>query len=205
MAEAYQEWLNAQAFGCLSCGNYTAAQSNPFGNAFDGSAFYASHTLGSSTINTLDIGPGTLAAADLKTAVGVMRAYKGDGGRWLNVNPNILCVPPSQEFVARDLLVMAPGMTTVGLTGRFELVVSPYLSGDAVALDGSGNHNNWYLIDGTKQAKPIIYQRRTDLEFTQQTQESYGGFMRDEWAFGVRVRCAFGYGAYWLAGSTQVN
>jgi phage major head subunit gpT-like protein len=62
-----------------------------------------------------------------------------------------------------------------------------------------GNNSCWWLIDGSKPFKPIIYQRRTELEFTELTAASDIGFLRDEWLFGVRIRCAFGYGAFWLA------
>lgn len=201
MAEAYMEWLNEQAFRCLGMGALTDA-TNPYGEAFDDAAFFAdAHTLGVSTIDNLDIGGGKLAIATLQAAIGAMRAWKGDGGRWLNVNPTTLIVPPVLEWIARDLLTPAPGATAgQSMWGRLKLIVSPYMSDDTVLGDGSGNNYCWWLTDSSKQAKPIIYQKRTELEFTQLTQESDIGFMRDEWLFGVRVRCAFGYGAYWLAG-----
>ena len=197
MAAAYQEWLNGEAFKCLAYGKLTDA-TNPYGEAFDDEAFFSnSHVMGANTIDNLELGGGAVSAATLQTAINLMRAFKGHGDRYLNVNPTLLCVGPKIEFTANDLLTPAPGMTTAGVTNRLQLIVSPWLGNDALA--GGGNASNWILVDGSKPFRPIIYQRRTELEFTSLTQNSDIGFMRDEWLFGVRVRCAFGYGAYWLA------
>jgi phage major head subunit gpT-like protein len=196
MAEMYQAWLAQEAYRALILGCITAS-TNPYGTAVDSLAFYATtHDLGGGTIDNLDALE--LTADNLKLEIGKMKSFRGDGGRYLGVNPTHLVVAPAAEFIARELLTPAPGATTgQSLWGRLQLEAPPYWDNDVLANTG-GNDMCWGLYDCSKLVKPLIFQQRTGLEFAELTMNSDIGFMRDEWLFGVRVRCAFGYGAYWL-------
>lgn len=199
MAWAYREWQAEQAYKCLLYGDTTAASGNPYGNAYDDIAAYVTNRdLGGGAIDNL--GTTALSADAVKTEIGVMKGYKGDQGKYLNVTPNLLVVAPKIEFTARELVTAAPGATSgQSLWGYLEVDAPPYWSADY-----DNNTQSWALVDTTKPIKPVVFQRRTELEFASLTIDSDTGFLRDEWLFGVRVRCAFGYGAPWLANLQQV-
>ena len=69
-----------------------------------------------------------LDEANYALARAAMMKRKGDKGRLLGVNPNVLVVPPSLEPVARKVLKATElnGSTNVW-AGTAELIVSPYL------------------------------------------------------------------------------
>lgn len=69
-----------------------------------------------------------LTAANYAAARAAMQGMKGDGGRILGVNPNVLLVPPSLEEKARNLLKAATGAS--GASNPWfdsaQLIVTPY-------------------------------------------------------------------------------
>jgi len=71
----------------------------------------------------------TLDSASFTDARANMRNYVGDGGRKLNVRPNVLMVPPSLETAALELMQAernSSGATNV-LRGSAQVVVNPFL------------------------------------------------------------------------------
>lgn len=66
-----------------------------------------------------------LTAENVMDVVAKMQALKGDGGKLLNIRPNVLLVPPALEFKARQICEaeIINGTTNV-LKGRFKVMVS---------------------------------------------------------------------------------
>jgi phage major head subunit gpT-like protein len=198
MADMYQDWLAENSYKALFYGDTTAATGNPYGNSFDGLDCNATtHDLGGGTID--NTGTTALALADVKAEHTTMMRYKGDIGRYLNVTPTHLVASPLVQWTARDMVWLAPAATTQPL--GLKVLTSPYLNTGY----NPAKYSCWALVDCSKRVKPIILQQRTELEFTSLTAESDIGFLRDEWLFGVRVRCAWGYGAYWLSNLQVVS
>lgn len=56
----------------------------------------------------------------------------------------------------------------------------------------------WYLLDTTSQMKPFIFQERTKPEFDlmESAKDNDAVFMKDQYLYGIRYRCAAGYG-FW--------
>lgn len=71
----------------------------------------------------------TLNAENLKAAIVAMTGRKGDNGRPLGINPNVLVVPSSLEFAAAALLksALVNGGETNELAGRLQIQISPWL------------------------------------------------------------------------------
>lgn len=124
----------------------------------------------------------------------MMQSMKDNEGRSLNLNPNVLVVPPALADEANVL------MTTDRLEdgkpnpykGTAKVVVSNDLETDT----------EWHLLDASKAIKPIIFQPRKKPVFVAMTDiSSESVFMRREFKFG-----AAGYGLWQMAiGSTGVK
>ena len=70
----------------------------------------------------------------------------------------------------------------------------------------TGTKEAWFLLDTTKIVKPIIFQDRLKPEFKSlDTDANTMVFMKDEYAFGTKMRCNAGY-AFWQTayGSKEV-
>lgn len=62
---------------------------------------------------------------------------------------------------------------------------------------GGGSGTAWYLICTQRIRRPFIFQKRSEIEFAKQDQaDDTTVFMRDEFLYGVRLRCAAAYG-FW--------
>jgi len=68
-----------------------------------------------------------------------------------------------------------------------------------------GSANPWFLIDGSRMIKPVVFQRRRDYRLQAMTDlRDELVFSRDEFRYGVDARCNAGYGLWQLAyGSKQ--
>jgi len=71
----------------------------------------------------------TLNEANLTAAITAMTGRTGDNDRKLGINPDVLCVPSTLEFVASALVksVLVNGGETNPLAGRLEILVCPWL------------------------------------------------------------------------------
>lgn len=145
--------------------------------AFDGKALFASDhpcfdDAGSTYDNDLE---NDLTEAGLKAAILAMAAIKGEDGSPFGANATHLIVPKALEWVARELLqagtlvrttlqgATGVAMTTVEnmLKGALTLVVSEWLDHAPTV---------WYLADCSKPLKPLLLQKRKDVEFTSRDQ-----------------------------------
>lgn len=135
------------------------------------------------------------AQATYGAARTAMKKFKNDEGQPLNINPNVLLVPPALEDAAKILM----NSEKLGETPN------PYKGTATVLVDSRlATDTEWYLLDTSKPVKPFIYQDRKAPEFVSQVNmDSDDLFMRGEYKFGAEARAAFGYGFWQLAyGST---
>jgi len=75
----------------------------------------------------------------------------------------------------------------------------------SVSNTGGGAGNPWFLVDGSRMIKPVIFQRRRDYSLrAMNSLDDEHVFKYDEFRYGVDARCNVGYGLWQLAyGSKQ--
>jgi phage major head subunit gpT-like protein len=140
-----------------------------------------------------------LADASFGAARTMMRKFKSDEGRNLNIRPNILLVPPALEITAIAL------MTNDKLADD---TPNPYKGMAEVVCDGRlSSDTAWFLLDTTRPVKPFIYQETKKPHFVQQTNpEAEDVFMRGEYKFGAEAEAEAGYGFWQMCvGSTGLG
>ena len=70
----------------------------------------------------------------------------------------------------------------------------------SVSNFGGGSGTAWYLLDTTRAIRPFIFQdRRTAKLVAKDDLDDDNVFMRDEFVYGVDMRCAAGFGLWQLA------
>ena len=129
-----------------------------------------------------------------------MMAKVGNSGKVMGIVPNLLCVAPQNEMKARtilqaEIIAVSQGNGAAGqsnvLKGLVDLLVVPELANDP---------ESWYLLDTSRSLKPFIFQNRQAAQLTSLTDlTSENVFMRKEFIFGVDMRCAAGYGLWFMA------
>lgn len=69
-----------------------------------------------------------LTAENIMKVVAEMQSLKGDGGKLLNIRPNVILVPPALEFQARQICEaeIINGTTNI-LKGKLKVMVSPQI------------------------------------------------------------------------------
>ncbi|HDR06196.1 MAG TPA: hypothetical protein ENN88_01025 [Candidatus Coatesbacteria bacterium] len=160
---------------------------------YDGEPFFsASHPLdaGGSFGNYTDA---VLDSASLREGLAaLMGMRRSDGAPWGNVvsgQNTILMVPPALYFTALELTrhphYTAGDPENNPLAGLFDVALNPYLASETA----------WFLLQTTEPLKPLVFQRRTELELTAQTDPATGDvvFHNDLYAFGTRQRYNAGY------------
>ncbi len=145
--------------------------------AFDGKNLFASDhpcfdVAGSTYDNDLE---NPLTEEGLKAAILSMAAIKGEDGSPFGASATHLVVPKALEWTARELLqagslvrTQIQGATGVAMTtvenmlkGALTLVVSDWLDHAPT---------QWYLADASKPLKPLLLQKRREVEFTSRDQ-----------------------------------
>lgn len=122
-----------------------------------------------------------------------MAGFLGENGLPLDVNPNLLIVPPQLKMQALSIMNSAtyaiPGATAYQsatidnpLRGWADVLVIPELANQPTT---------WYVADTTKSVKPFVYQERDAPEFVvRQDPEDPKVFNMDVFTYGTRVRDA---------------
>lgn len=132
-----------------------------------------------------------LTAANFQTARANMMSFKGENGRPLGVNPNLLAVPPALEKAANDIVTAEFGSSGASNMhkGMARVEVVPELA---------GADTTWYLFDTVSPgAKPFILQNRKPLQLVQRMGESDDPvFSRNVIQFGLDARMGAGYGVW---------
>lgn len=139
-----------------------------------------------------------LTSANYASVRAAMLAYKGESGRYMNVTPNTLVVPPqlektAKEIVAAEIIPGSAANTTNGsnvMKGTADVIVIPDLASASTT---------WYLADTTKPVKPFVWQERTPVEFVPKfNPQDERVFWDDEYHFGGRIRGAAAHGLWFL-------
>lgn len=177
---------------------------------YDGQNYFdASHPINpedsASTTQSNNFTGTALSAPNVAAVKAAMMGYKTRDGVPMEIEPDLLVVPPALEFTARQILfgsLIAQNTVLTGptygaaaptnvLQGSMRLLVLPRLAG----VD-----TTWYVMATNRGIKPMIFQRRTAAEFTFLNRPTDANvFMHDEYLFGTRMRGAAGYGPWFLA------
>lgn len=170
---------------------------------FDGVPFFSqSHPLNPAGVQSNDIRSSPFSEAKLDEGVALMRRYAGEDGRFLGVNPTHIIIPPELEMTVRKVLnaaTVANGGTNV-FNGYLQIIVIPELA----ASGGQGATSTWYLADLSAPIKPLILQKRKDVEFVSKTALTDDNvFWERKFVWGVDCRGAAGYGPWWLMARFQ--
>lgn len=176
------------------------------GLGFDGLSFFnASHTLNPAAVQSNALGLGALnntltAAGDdanmvlLNTAVSAMRNYMGEDGRRLGVQPTHIIIPPSRALAVRRVLntALISGGSTNVFNGYLDIIEIPELEDFAAGA-------NWYIADLSAPIKPLILQKRKEVELVSKTSLTDDNvFWQREFVWGIDCRGVAGYGPWWL-------
>jgi phage major head subunit gpT-like protein len=126
---------------------------------------------------------------------GVFTPFIAEMGRAAAVHPD--------QLVAE---LLGTGFATACYDGQnFFDSDHPVGDGDQVPVTSvsnvqTGSGTPWFLLDTSRQVKPIIYQERIPARFTALNNESDENvFMQDEYLYGVRARSNAGFGLWQLA------
>lgn len=124
---------------------------------------------------------GKLSDANLKAALIQMRRQVDEKGILIQVQPKLLVVPPTLEYVARTILgsmnVSAQGNGT-GFTNDKNVIQGNLR---VVVMDYFTNNNSWFLIDPTVAELNFFWRRRLEFKNTEDfdtMQAKYRGYMR---------------------------
>ena len=103
-----------------------------------------------------------------------------------------------------DVLVFAllkAGFATVCSDGQYFFDSDHSVAGASVSNTGGGSGEPWFLVDLSRPIKPLILQRRRDVEFNalDDPNTNERAFMRKEYLYGVNDRKNVGFGLWQLA------
>ena len=195
LGEAAKKWPDVQLAAFLEAGESTAH--------YDGVNFFsATHP-----VDLFDSSKGTysnyytggsakpLSAANYQAVRAAMAQTKGEGGRILNVLPDLIIVPPALERTALTLVNadMIPGDAATGASSN-TAPVSNILKGSAQVLvvPELTSDTTWYLACTKKPVKPLLFQLREPPVFVQYVSPSDPSvYARREFEYGVMARGAF--------------
>lgn len=162
---------------------------------YDGQPFFdTDHEVNGASVSnkgTAALSIATLAAAQASygAARTALKKMKDEEGRSLNVNPNVLLVPPALEDIANALMTaerLEDGKVNI-YKGTAKVVVMPGLTSDTA----------WFLLDTSKAVKPFILQvRKEPVPVAMTDINSDIVFTKKKFLFGAEARMAVGY-AFW--------
>lgn len=169
------------------------------GTAFDGKAFFATDhpTFDEAADTYSNDNPATDLTGDgVLAVVAKMQSIKGEDGLPLELNPDLMIVPPQLQYKADTVMksatyaMPATGTTTAAtvqnvLQGWMRVLVVPQLA---------ANPTTWYVADTTKGIMPLVYQLREAAELVARVNlEDPTVFDLDMFTWGVRIRDNIGY------------
>lgn len=160
-----------------------------------------------------------LSDAALEAAIAAMAAFVDDKGIPLEVAPDTLVVGPAlwrraHQLVGQNVRVTNVGDGTAGsgataatpqqnsfFTGIIKkLVMNPYLvNGTFNGVTYTAAYN-WFVLDTSREIKPIVIQNRADVPITLETDmDQPSAKIRELYNFTARGRYVQGYGLWQLA------
>lgn len=96
--------------------------------------------------------------------------------------------------------LLKSGFSSRCYDGQYFFDADHPVNGISVSNMQAGNGPAWFLLDNTKQIKPLIFQKRRDYKFTALNRdEDENVFMRNEYIYGVDARVNAGYGLWQFA------
>ena len=168
----------------------------------DGKTFFATDHPDGQGGTYSNKGTTALSSTSYATARATMMAYKDDVGESLDINPDLLVVPPGLQETAlniinADIIPNSGGTASQSNVwkGSARVLVVPRLT----------DSNDWYLLDTSKVLKPFIWQSRKAPQMVAKTNLTDDNvFMYDEFLWGVDLRGNAGYGLPQLAFGAHV-
>ncbi len=96
--------------------------------------------------------------------------------------------------------LLAQGFNTICYDGQYFFDTDHPVGGQSVSNFQGGTGTAWYLLDTTREIKPLIFQSRRDVEFTAKDDpKDEHVFMRNKYLYGVYRRDNAGFGLWQLA------
>ena len=93
--------------------------------------------------------------------------------------------------------LLKAGDSSLCYDGQYFFDVDHPVGGASVSNHGGGAGTPWYLLDGSRPLKPLIWQVRKEYTFTSMTTDTDEAvFMRKKFRFGVDARSNAGFG-FW--------
>lgn len=131
--------------------------------------------------------------------------YGVHGPMFEELGRNARLHPDEQIF---DLL--SAGFTTIAYDGQnfFDTDHRVLVDGAETSVSNmqAGAENPWYLIDGSRALKPLVYQERVPYDLQRIDRENDERvFMEDEYLYGVRARMNAGLGLWQLAFASKAE
>jgi phage major head subunit gpT-like protein len=122
-------------------------------------------------------------------AIGVYRPIVAEMGRTAAVHPD--------ELVAG---LLTDGFSKTCYDGQYFFDTDHPVGGSTVSNHGGGAGTAWFLLDVSREIKPIIFQSRREVEFLSKDRpDDESVFMRKKYVYGVDRRDNAGYGLWQLA------
>jgi phage major head subunit gpT-like protein len=122
-------------------------------------------------------------------AIGVYKPLIAEMGRAAAVHPD--------ELIAA---LLAAGFSSLCFDGQYFFDTDHPVGDGTVANFGGGAGTAWYLLDASRQIKPLIFQTKRDVQFVGKDRpEDDNVFMRKKYLYGADRRDNGGYGLWQLA------
>lgn len=140
-----------------------------------------------------------------------MGKIKNDQGDPMGIKPDLLIVPLDLETLALEITksTIIPIHVGDGTAGSGATAATGYTNVRAGQMDVLAtplltDTTNWFMADTKGAVKGLIWQARQEVQFDALERQSEMGFMRDQFAYGVKMRGAPGYGLWQkMGGSIQ--
>lgn len=100
--------------------------------------------------------------------------------------------------------LLASGFSSLCYDGQnfFDADHPVLVNGEPVSISNvqAGEDAAWYLLDTSRQVKPVVFQERFPYNFQRLDQENSDHvFLKDQYLFGIRARANVGFGLWQLA------
>lgn len=106
---------------------------------------------------------------------------------------NVASFPSEKVFE-----MLKAGFTTLGADGQYFFDTDHPVGSGVASNHMGGSGEAWYLIDGSKVFKPVIYQPRKSFNLVKLFDEKDPNvFFKDQFLWGVDGRAGFGYSPFW--------
>ena len=140
--------------------------------------------------NTPDA-PSTLTCKQaFSTALAAMMQFKDDQGEPMDITASGLVVACHPAVYANWLTALTAGM--IDNTDNVLKQLSPRV----IPMGRFTDVSKWALLKTDGVVRPLVFQDREPIEFSQLTEDSEEGFKREKYLYGVRARYRLTYG-YW--------